>query len=48
MFDKFIEKEWSENYEQQKEDEMNLALLKMLATFPYLIPKGSSYIIFRK
>ena len=47
-FDKSMEKEWFENNEQLKEDEMNLALQKMLATFPHVVPKGSSYNYFSK
>ena len=42
-FDKLMQKEWFENNEQRTEDKINLALQKMLATFPHVVPKGSSY-----
>lgn len=42
-FDHFMEKEWFTNFEERQEDELNMALQKMLTTFPHVIPKGSSY-----
>ena len=42
-FDHVMEKEWFTNFEERQEDELNMALQKMLATFPHVIPKGSSY-----
>ena len=45
-FDHFIKKEWFTNFEERQEDELNMAMQKMLTTFPHVSPKGSSYIYF--